>query len=424
MNIPKVLTRFPDAMQKWFATARLSELGALLSLQAGVGVSKREAGDVLKATPSVMGSALGVVRDNRLFFAIVVVPTLLTMFYYGLFATDRFVSEASFVVRTASSQSSGGGLGSFLKITGVSQSQDDTYAVHEFMLSREAVRQIEEKLPLRSMYGISQADFLSRYPSVIYGDTVEELYRYYRTMIEVVAYPATGITALRVQAFRPDDAQRVAETLLSAAERVVNRMNARIQQDAVTTAEAEVTRAEQRMIATQLALAEFRRREEMIDPGRSSIAMAELVGRMSTELAQTLSQLREVEAASPNSPQLLPLRRRVAALEGQINQERGRVSNTSDGLAGKISEYERLALEHEFATRALTAAVSGLETARATALRQLLYLERVVEPHLSDKAMRPYRLRNVVVVFAGGLLAFFVTWLVASGVREHGHSEH
>jgi capsular polysaccharide transport system permease protein len=87
-----------------------------------------------------------------------------------------------------------------------------------------------------------------------------------------------------------------------------------------------------------------------------------------------------------------------------------------------VAEFERLSLEHEFATRSLAAAAAGLESARSEARRQLLYLERVVEPHLSDHATRPYRIRNIVVTFAGSLVIFLIAWLVASGVREHAHS--
>lgn len=376
----------------------------------------------LRQLPHFLHRALCTARANSLFTVIVIVPTLLATVYFGLIASDRYVSVASFVVRSASSHGSAGSLGSFLKVTGIVQSQDDAFAVHEFMISREAVREVEEKLPLRKMYALEGVDFLSRYPSLIFGASHEELYRYYRNMVEVTVHPASGISTLKVQAFTPDDAQTIARTLLDLGEKVVNRMNARIQQDAVRFAEADVIRTQERLIASQIALTAFRNRELMIDPGKSSVAMMNLVGQLSTDLASTLSHIREIEALSPDSPQLPSLHRRVAALQGQIDQERGRVSTHSDGLADKIAEFERLSLEHGFATRAQTAAISALENARIEARRQHLYLERVVEPHLSDDPGRPYRVRNIAVTFGGGLVLFLIVWLVASGVREHGHS--
>jgi capsular polysaccharide transport system permease protein len=70
---------------------------------------------------------------------LVLLPTLLTAVYYGAIATDRYVSEARFVIRTASKPSSlAGGLGALLQLVGMSRSEDDAYAVRDFLLSRDA----------------------------------------------------------------------------------------------------------------------------------------------------------------------------------------------------------------------------------------------------------------------------------------------
>ncbi len=238
-------------------------------------------------------------------------------------------------------------------------------------------------------------------------------------MVEVIHVATTGITTLRVQAFRAEDALVVNRTLLSLGEELVNRMNERIRNDAVRFAESEVSRSQQRLVDNQIRITEFRNRELMLDPSKSSLIVAELIGRLSAELAVVTAQLREVEAASANSPQIPSLQRRAAALESQIVLERARVSNSSDGLASKIADFERLNLERDFAVKALASAVASLELARNEARRQQLYLERVVEPHAADYAMEPRRLRNVLIIFATSVLLFFIGWLFLAGIKEH-----
>lgn len=353
------------------------------------------------------------------FLLVVMVPTAISAFYFGLVASNRFVSEATFVVRSAKAPLSGG-LGGLLQVVGISRSQDDSYSVQEYLLSRDAVAALSQRLPLREMFDRPGADFLARYPNPFQGSSEEELFQYYKSRVSVVHGAATGLTTLKVETFRPDDSVAINRNLLELGETLVNRMNERIRADAIRFSEAEVRRGEERLVEAQIAITEFRNRELMLDPSKSSLIVAELIGRLSAEQAVVTAQLREVEASSPSSPQIPGLQRRIAALEGQVALERQRVSSTSDGLAEKIAGYERLNLQREFAVKALASAVTSLELARNEARRQQLYLERVVEPHIADYAEQPRRLRSVILTFAGSMMLFFVGWLLLAGVREHG----
>lgn len=353
------------------------------------------------------------------FLAVVMLPTILSALYFGLIASDRFVSEATFVVRSAKSPLPGG-LGGLLQIVGISRSQDDSYSVQEYLLSRDAVAALSQRLPLRDMFHRPGADFVARYPNLIQGSSEEELFQYYKSRVSVIHGAATGLTTLKVETFLPEDSLAINRTLLELGEALVNRMNERIRADSIRFSEAEVKRGEERLVETQIAITEFRNRELMLDPSMSSLIVTELIGRLSAELAVVTAQLREVQAASPSSPQIPGLQRRVAALGSQIVLERQRVSSASDGLADKIAGYERLNLQREFAVKALASAVTSLEVARNDARRQQLYLERVVEPHVADFAEQPRRLRSVLLTFAGSMMVFFVGWLLLAGVREHG----
>jgi capsular polysaccharide transport system permease protein len=350
--------------------------------------------------------------------ALYLCPSILAVVYFGLVATDRYVSEAQFVIRTASKPMGAVGFGAFLHMVGLSRSPDDVFSVQSFLASRDAARLLSERLPLRDYYGVPEADFIARYPSLIYGPTLEELHKYLGRMITTIYSSNTGITTLRVQAFRPEHAKAVADTLLDLGEQMVNRMNTRIQEDAVRISQDELTRNEQGLIAAQIAITTFRNKELMIDPAGSSVVVTELIGRLSAELAQVQTQLRETSSAAPDAPHVVSLRRRVAALEAQIAQERGKVTSADGGLANKLVEYERLVLEREFAKQNLAVAARALETARSDARRQQLYLERVVEPNLADYAISPERLRWIGTILVSNLLILLVCWLVASGVQE------
>ncbi len=350
---------------------------------------------------------------------LVLLPTIVAGLYYGVIATDLYVSEARFVIRSAKPSTAMGGLGALLQLAGLSRAQDDAYAVHDFLTSRDALRQLTQKIDLRRMYDDPNADFITRYPSPLFGHSDEQFFRYFQHRLSVIVNNSTGLTTLRVEAFRADDAQRVASALLTLAEGLVNKLNARMQQDAVEIAAGEVKRAEQRRVANQIETTEFRNRELILDPTANSAIVVQLIGKLSADLADARADIAETRGNSPNSPQLQALQQRAQAIEDQIAVERGRVASSSDGLADKVAVYERLMLEREFAIRTLEQAVVSLETSRIEAHRQQMYLERVVEPGLPDEATMPRRWSMVLTIFGFNVIGAGVLWLIGAGLREH-----
>jgi capsular polysaccharide transport system permease protein len=357
-------------------------------------------------------------RDRVLRWTVFFLPTFLTAAYFFVVASDQYESEAQFVVRSAARPEVPGGL-AFLVQLGLARSQDDSFIVQEFMTSRDAIEQLRTRLPLEEMFHPEGADFLARYPSLLYGPEGEEFYRYFQRMVSVVHADKTGISTMRVRAFHAADADDIAKMLLIMGEDLINRINQRLQTDAIGNSQAALQTAQARVIEAQAALTEFRNRELIVDPMRNAVALAELIARLSAELGTTQAQIAEMKVGSAASPQLLGLQRKAAALDEQIAAERARIVGDKAGLAARIATYERLTLEREFANRMLSSAEAELVRARAEAARQLLYLERIVEPHLADYATQPKRVGSVLTVAALNVIALLVFWLFRTGVRDH-----
>ncbi len=361
-------------------------------------------------------------RRRTVRLALLFLPTLLAALYFFLIASDQYESEARFVVRSAARPEMPGGL-SFLVQLGVARSQDDSFAVQEFMTSRDAIDKLRESLPLLAMFDRDGADLLARYPSVFYGPEEERFYRYFQRMVSVIHTDKTGISTLRVRAFRAEDAEQIAKALLTLGEGLVNRINQRLRTDMVANSLSELGVAQGRLIDAQTALTAFRNRELMIDPVRNAVALAELIGLLSGELGATQAQISEMKVGSAASPQLQGLQRKAGALEEQINRERARIAGDK-GLAPRIAAFERLTLEREFANRLVSSAEKELAQARTEANRQSLYLERVVNPHRADYSTYPRRIASTLTVAAANILLVLIGWLIFSGIREHAtHAE-
>ncbi|MEN3950807.1 capsule biosynthesis protein [Iodidimonas sp. SYSU 1G8] len=369
--------------------------------------------------PGGMRARLGArAWKHRWFLGVAVVPILLAGIYYGLIASDQYVSEARFIVRKANGEQTLP-LGGFLQTAGLAPAQDDSLAIQDFIMSRDAVRDLEKDIALRAILSRPEGDFINRFPGPFDGKTFEELHQRYEDFVEVTLDSSSGITTLKAYAFRADDARTLAAALLEESENLINRLNDRAQQDTLDLARAEVRRAEQEVIASQARITEYRLRNKMIDPETGSMPLLELIGKLSAELAATQAQLGEIQSASPRSPQIKPLRDRAAALQSQIAQERGKVVGQNSSMVTKISEYERLFLQRQFADKALASATLSLETARLKAQREHIYLERIVEPNLADYPLYPRRFYSFLIAAISVLMIYGIGRLVTSSVKEH-----
>lgn len=353
---------------------------------------------------------------NRLFLATVVVPTLLAILYFGLIASDVYISESRFIIRSPQQQTVTS-LGAILQGAGLTRSQDDTYTVHDFILSRDALRKLDTQFKLSQSYG--EGDFLSRFPELDMDDSFEALHRYYQKQVSVQLDTLSSISTLRVRAFNADEAHRINQMLLDMGEALINQLNERSRQDMIRYAQAEVDVAEENARAAALAVSRYRSEKTVFDPEKQSALQLQQVSRLQDELIAAKSQLAQVRSLAPKNPQVSVLQRRVGILEAEIQKETAKVAGGERSLSSKAAEYERLALNRAFADKQLATALASLEQARNEAQRKQLYLDRIVEPGRPDVAVEPRRLRNVAATLALGLVAWGVLSLLIAGVKEH-----
>lgn len=372
------------------------------------------------ATPR--GTAATFLRQIPISFLIVVVaPVLAASFYFLLIATPRYVAEAKFVVRSATERQPSS-LGVALQGVGIPGGQTDAFAVHAYINSRDGLRQVMGAVPVEEIYGPGRADPLSRVPAVFARPSFESLFKGTRRYISVAYDSTTGISTLRVQAFRPRDAQIVSEALLAGGESLVNRLNLRAEGDAVAEGERTVVEAQARVARAQAELADFRNAERFIDPESTATAGGELVSQLLLTIANLKAERSQIAAEAPLSPQLSIIDGRIRAYEDQVQQARGAIAGGADSLVPKISQYEQLATEREFSQRALLAATQALEAARLDSRRQKLYLERIVNPSRPDEPLEPKRWLSILAVLAIALTVYGTGWLIAAGLRESRQS--
>ncbi len=355
------------------------------------------------------------------FVLLVVLPTLVTAFYFAFMASDQYSVEAQFAVR--SKETGGGsmdGLTLLSGITGSAPSTSDSYIVENFIGSRDLVGKIDDDLNLRKLYARPEADYFA---SVDSEAPIEDLVDYWREMVTTEFDKYSGIITLTVRAFRPEDSVTVAQKVIGYSEALVNDLSRRAREDAVSEAESEVARAENRLRLSRRAVARFRGEERRLNPVETAKAREKIIAELEGERAKLETQRSAVISMSPNSPRLTSIESQIQAVVKQIEAVRFQ-TNQTDGkgegtLNQQLSQYEELETEREFAERAYVSSLASLEKARLEAVSQNRYLAVFVQPRLPDLAAYPLGLRWTMTVLAAAFLFWAISGLIVASVRDH-----
>ena len=233
-------------------------------------------------------------RDHLLFVVVVAIPVTIASLYFGFVAADQYVSEARYIVRSASSSSTINALGSLNALSTVqtmSRAADDTNAVNDYLQSRDLVAVLERQNHLRRILSRPEADFIARFPNIYSKDDTENLYKHFQHFIDVSIEGGTGIGIIRASAFRPRDSLDLANAMLDHAERLVNKLNVRARRDAIQFATSVVNDAERRVSIAQQQITAFRNQEMVIDPDKQAAAVLDLIYRLTGDLADKRAAL-------------------------------------------------------------------------------------------------------------------------------------
>jgi capsular polysaccharide transport system permease protein len=357
------------------------------------------------------------------FVLLVIMPIILSAFYYAFVASDRYVVEVKFAVRSPSGDSGGSDLSGLM--TGMPSggiTTVDSYMVTDFLQSRSLIDKLETRIDLRGMFDPENVDFFSRFSRT---RPKEEFIKYLKWRINPYFDNSSQIITVEVQAFTPEDARRLASEVLALSGELVNEVSERARLDTVRSAEEEVRRNEMLLRDHRAKMAQFRDDEQDIDPTRSVESQQVLLSRLEGELSQKQTMLATLlEFLNTDAPRVKFLDSEIAALEQQVAMQRARLGGGGAGEGGqtlsqRVSDYEELAVDLEFLQRAYVSSMTSLEAARLEADRQQRYLAAFVLPSTPEKAIYPRRFINVVLVAVLAFMAWSITVLFGAIIREH-----
>jgi capsular polysaccharide transport system permease protein len=360
------------------------------------------------------------------FAVIVLLPVGIVAGYLYTRAADQYASTMAFTVRSEDISSSAadllGGIGAGLAGAGGGSAGTDADILYEFMHSPDMVRRIDEQLDLGSVF--SRNHDVDPIFSLAPDGTIEDLTHYWGRMVQVNYDTTSHLMEVRALAFTPEDARAIAETVFAESSRMINELSDIARNDSTRYAAEDLEVALERLKKAREAVTQFRLENEIVDVEADIQSQMGLLSVLQGQQTEALIELDLLsDSARSGDPRLDQAQRRLAVIDARIAEERRKFGAGGTGpngisYANTVSEYERIAVDREFAERAYISALSAFDTAKAEANRQSRYLAAYITPTLAQRAEYPRRGMMMAAITMFSMLAWIVSSLIFYALRE------
>lgn len=368
------------------------------------------------ATTQVLRKAPWLTRHPMLWGSVVL--TLLAAVYWGLVASDRYVSEAHVVVDRTDLQTSQGM--DFATLVTGGRNNHDLQLLRDHLRSVDMLLKLDGQLKLRAHYSDTERDPLSR---MWFIDASQEFFHQHflsRTSIELDEQ--AGILRIRAQAYDAPMAQTIARGLLREGEAFMNEIAHRLARDQVAFLEQQVAKSGEKALQTRRALLAYQNNSGLISPQAKAETLVAITGRLEGQISELKARRSAMLGyLSANSADVAQLTLQIDALEKQMAQEQARLASPKGGsmLNRQIEEFQRLELEAGFAQDVYKTSLVALERGRVEAGRTLKKVSVVQSPTLAEYPLEPRRIYNILVFGLTVLALAGIAHLLAAIVRDH-----
>lgn len=358
-------------------------------------------------------------KKVRLALLFIVLPTILFFLYSFFWASPMYISETKFAVRSASTSTAGVDFASqVFKIP--SSSLQDAKIVEEYLKSIDAFNDIDKELSLVSHYSSSDYDLFSR----LWKDpTVNEKQSFWNKVSFVTVNQDSNVVIFSVRAYTPDMAYNIASTALKESETLINKMNEKAREDAISIAQNEVKASEARLALAQDNLKNFRNKYKDLDLKSTATSYQSTILELEAKATELRTQISSMQAyMNENAPQITFLKSQLSGIEKQIAKEKSNITAATpngDSVNNLVAEYQRLIVEEEFANKQLVFSMTSLEQAKLEAQAKSLYVVTVSNPTMPDEDLYPEPFLFTLYLFLALSMIFIIVSVINAAIKEH-----
>jgi capsular polysaccharide transport system permease protein len=344
---------------------------------------------------------------------------LLAVVYWGVIASDRYVSEAHVIIQQmdmASAQPTG--LSTLLGMPG-GPNRADQLLLRDHLLSVDMLEKLDAELGLREHYSDRSRDPISR---MWFVDISREwFHRYYLSRVNVEFDEYAGLLIIRTEAFSPEKARAIATMLMDEGGRYMNMVARRLAQEQVSFLETQVGQISGRVMQARQAVLAYQNERNLVSPQGTAENVFGIISQLEGQLT-TLKTQRDALLGylNPQNPSVIEIDLQIASIKKQITQQQARLTSSErQTLNRAIEEFTRLQMNAEFAQDMYKTALAALEKGRVDSVRTVKMVSVIQSPTQPQYPMEPRRIYNTAVFIVATLMLAGIVSLLSTIIREH-----
>jgi len=360
---------------------------------------------------------------DKLFLYMVIIPSGSILIYFSLIASNQYITESKFIIRSPQQQQGGSAaLGLLFKGTSFARALDDIYSAQEYIESRNAMMYLDEELDLQRSFSLLTIDPISKFSLFGTRKSNESFYKYYKKKVKLSQDSSSSILTLSTYGFDPVISLKMNELLLLKSEEIINKVNDRAKKDIINYSKDELSSARKNAENARAKMAKYRSQNNIIDPEKQSVIQLQLISKIQDQIVIAKSRLSHMIKTSPENPNIESQNQLVISLESEVKNLLLNTAGDDNSLTSQSPEYFELLSDNVFTEKQLAAALASYEGAINEANRQQLYLERIVNPNLSDKSTYPERISSIISYILLLLVIWGISRFMLVAIREHNDS--
>jgi capsular polysaccharide transport system permease protein len=350
------------------------------------------------------------------FLLMVAVPFVASLLYFTLVASDQYMAEARFAVRSLAEDGAGDNADSeILKMRSATQ---DAYVVTSFIHSTEILRRMGTYVDYKSPFTLADVDFLSRSDSEA---SQEKFLGYWRKMVTAYIDGPSGIVTLQVNSFRPEDSVMLANSILKESEKLINEMSERTRSDILKQGQQEVDRTGRIYLDALAAINRIQRKSEFLSPEMQAKEKGQLLTGLLAQKLEIENRLFTMKQSGVvDSPAYRQLEVSSNGIEGQIDKMRDEMTGPEHAsIVHSLQQFTQLETDRVIAEKLYEAARHNYDAAFTESMRKALYLIVFVNPSLPEEALYPRRIMAPILILLGLTVLWATLSLAWASVEDH-----
>jgi capsular polysaccharide transport system permease protein len=356
---------------------------------------------------------------RRRTFGAAIIASLFASIYWGLIASDRYVSEAHIIIQRT--ELSGAQTMDITALVGNPDAgnRTDLLLLRDHLLSVDMMKKLDRKLDLRGHFSDKRRDVISR--MWLHYNSIEWFHRHYLSRVKVEFDDYAGILVIKSQGYDPKMAQALCAMLVAEGEQFMNTIARSLAQEQVTYLEAQLTEITKRVTTARQAVLEYQNEKGLVSPQGTVENIASVVGRLEAQLAELQTkQTAMLGYLMPDSPNVVEINLQIAATEKQILKEKAKLASPAGKTLNRDLEvFQRLQMQAEFVQDVYKTALVALEKGRVESTRKLKKVSVLQSPTDPQYPLEPRRIYNTIIFVLITLLLAGITHLIAAIIRDH-----